>query len=277
MFGYIVVNQDELKIKEYNKYKSYYCGLCQSLKKSCGLSGQIILSYDMTFLIVLLEGLYEKPVSSVKKTCIAHPSKKQNILRNEITEYAADMSLLLMYYKLMDNWFDDKDMKSRILADRLRKKKEKIAHKYKDKCEEIAKCVRENVKNEKKGVYDIDLMAGISGKMLGAVFSYRDDEWSKELRTIGFYLGKFIYLLDAYEDLEEDIKKHRFNVWLPYKDRKDFDACVENTLTLMMSDCARSFERLPIVQDADILRNIIYSGVWTKYNEHKKKKEKEDI
>ena len=81
-------------------------------------------------------------------------------------------------------------------------------------------------------------------------------------------------MLDAFEDLEKDLKKGAYNPWQPSKDRKDFDALVENTLMMMISECAKSFERLPIVQDVDILRNIIYSGVWQKYEEVREKREK---
>ena len=129
---------------------------------------------------------------------------------------------------------------------------------------------------EKKRVYDLDRVAGLSGTALGEIFVMREDEWSPELRKMGFYLGKFVYLMDAYEDLEKDIKKGRYNPWEPYADNVDFDATAENVLTMMMVECAKQFEKLPIVQDIDILRNIIYSGVWMKYAELKRKKEADD-
>jgi hypothetical protein len=80
--------------------------------------------------------------------------------------------------------------------------------------------------------------------------------------------------MDAWDDLEDDLKKHRYNPWKEASARKDFDALVENTLTMMMAECAKGFEKLPIVQDIDILRNIIYSGVWSKYNEKKSRQAK---
>ena len=80
--------------------------------------------------------------------------------------------------------------------------------------------------------------------------------------------------MDAYEDLEKDRKKGNYNPWEPYSRRKDFDAFAENTLMMMMAECAKEFEKLPIVQDIDILRNIIYSGVWNKYRELRTIKER---
>ena len=79
--------------------------------------------------------------------------------------------------------------------------------------------------------------------------------------------------MDAYEDLEKDRKKKAYNPWTPYLGRLDFDALVENTLTLMISDAAREFERLPILTDVEILRNILYSGVWKRYQIVKTKRE----
>ena len=131
---------------------------------------------------------------------------------------------------------------------------------------------------EKKGITDLDYMAGNFGKIMGELFVYRDDEWKDVLYRTGFFLGKFIYLMDAYEDLEEDRKKGAYNPLLPLADRSDFDAWCGQILTMMMSECARSFEVLPIVQDADILRNILYAGVWNRFEQVKdRRKSEEDV
>lgn len=73
MFGYIVVNQSEMKFKEYDVYRSYYCGLCQSLKERYGVLGQLSLNYDMTFILMLLTGLYEPEDVVGQCRCVAHP------------------------------------------------------------------------------------------------------------------------------------------------------------------------------------------------------------
>ena len=95
MFGYIVVNQPELKMKEYDEYRKYYCGLCKSLKDRYGARGQISLSYDMTFLVLLLTGLYEPEKHSGSRRCIAHPTSKHTYVQNEYTDYVADMNVIL--------------------------------------------------------------------------------------------------------------------------------------------------------------------------------------
>ena len=113
MFGYVTIRKDDLKIKDYDKYHAYYCGVCQDLKESYGFKGQATLTYDMTFLAILLTGLYEDKTVREEHYCIAHPGRKHVCLRNEFTRYAADMNILLTYYNLLDDW-EDLD---RLLAD----------------------------------------------------------------------------------------------------------------------------------------------------------------
>jgi len=271
LFGYVTVNKDELKIKDYNRYHSYYCGLCRSLQLRHGKKGQVTLSYDMVFLDILLNGLYETPLTYEKRSCMLHPLQKHEMVFNELTDYTADMGLLLTYFKLLDNWKDEKDMKSRGFARSLMKDIVGIDVKWPRQSRAVRTCIHQLNGYEATGEYDLDKVSGLTGTMLGELFVYKEGDWSNELRKMGLYLGKFIYLLDAFEDLDKDLKKKDYNPWKPIMDRKDFDATVENTLTMMMADCAKEFEQLPIVQDVEILRNILYSGVWTKYARARKK------
>ena len=110
MFGYVVVNKPELKFREFDVYRAYYCGLCHSLSKRHGLSGQLTLSYDMTFLVILLSSLYEPEHSVTSKRCIVHPLKRQNIISSEFTDYVADMNVILSYFKCLDDWHDDRSV-----------------------------------------------------------------------------------------------------------------------------------------------------------------------
>ena len=108
MFGYVTICEPELKVKELRKYKAYYCGLCRTLQEEYGAAGQMTLTYDMTFLIVLLTSLYECGGRTESHACKVHPLKKRPMLRNEITQYAADMNLLLAYFHLRDDWADER-------------------------------------------------------------------------------------------------------------------------------------------------------------------------
>ena len=107
MFGYVLVNKPELKIKDFEKYRSYYCGLCHALGERHGTKGRLTLNYDMTFLIMILTDLYEIEERVTYGRCPVHPAKKHCSRRSSVTDYCADMCVLLAYYKCKDDWKDE--------------------------------------------------------------------------------------------------------------------------------------------------------------------------
>ncbi len=270
MFGYVNVNIPELKIKEYVTYRSYYCGLCQTLKKQNGAASRLTLSYDMTFLTILLTGLYEPQCHTYEKRCMMHPMQKQTVCVNEVTKYAADMNLLLNYDKMLDDWQDERKITRYLYSLLIKGRAKRVMGKYPEKSSYIQNKLKELSAVEEAGIQDFDTAAGLFGKITEEIFAYRKDEWEADLRHMGFYLGKFIYLMDAYEDLEEDIKKDSYNPFRYQEKNENFDENCRQMLTMMMAECARAFERLPIVKEVAILRNILYSGIWTKFEEKNK-------
>lgn len=273
MFGYITVNKPELKLKDYDAYHAFYCGLCHSLAARYGRIGQLTLSYDMTFAALLLSALYEPQSESGRRFCSLHPTKKQDYFSNVYIDYAADMNVLLSYFSLRDNWIDEHDVKSRAMQKLLAGNIPSLKERYPRQFSAVAGCICRLRRAEDKKSTDIDRVAGLTGEMLSEILSPNDDEWSADLRRLGFFLGKFIYLMDAFEDREKDLKKGSYNIWNlvsgDYTDEK-----IADILNMMMSECALAFEALPIVKYADILRNIIYSGVWVKYDLITAKKDK---
>ena len=119
---------------------------------------------------------------------------------------------------------------------------------------------------EAAGSEDLDAVSGCFGELMAELFDYKQDHWSPELRSIGFHLGKFIYLLDAYDDLERDKRKGAYNPLKTLSTQPGYEEEMKEIFELLLARCAQSFERLPCVEDADLLRNILYSGVWLKYN-----------
>lgn len=273
MFGYVIINKGDMKFKEFDIYHAYYCGLCRELKEKYGITGQMTLSYDMTFVIMLLSSLYEPDTVMDSCKCIAHPFEKHMTKRNEFTEYAADMNILLSYYKCMDDWNDDKKYSKRIYAQLLEKDYHKIERKYGSKVRCIETLMRTLTQKEKEKCEDIDTMSRLFGEIMAEIMVYRQDEWKGNLYRIGLYLGKFIYLCDAYEDIERDLKDGNYNPFFKLYQTPDFEEQAKKILVLMMSECSREFETLPILENIDILRNIIYSGVWYQYERVKAQRE----
>ncbi|MDO5381513.1 MAG: DUF5685 family protein [Eubacteriales bacterium] len=272
MYGYVVVNKPELKFKEFDIYRSYYCGLCDELKERFGKKGQISISYDMTFLVLLLTGLYEPETTFYQGNCIPHPFHKHDVRRNEITGYVADMNVLMTYYKCIDDWEDEKKVSRGIFASALSKDVKRIEGRYPKKAEIIKNSLDKLSQLEKSGETNIDEPAKQFGRIMAQILLMRKDEWEEQLEKLGDALGRFIYILDAYDDLEKDQKKANYNVLLSRRENKDFDAFVEAVLKSLMAECARNFEILPIIENVGLLRNIIYSGVWTRFEIVKNKR-----
>lgn len=281
MFGYVVMNKPEIKFKDFDMYRSFYCGLCRELKERYGLSGQITLTYDMTFVILLLSGLYEPPTKKGSTRCIVHPVRRQPVRKNAITEYAADMNIFLTYYKCKDDWNDERSIPGFAFGKLLEGKVKKSEKIWSKKVQTIVSCLDELSALEKENATDIDRVSGCFGRIMAEIFAYREDVWEPTLRRMGFYFGKFIYLLDAYDDVEEDVKKGNYNPFSKDYIIKGFDDRVKNMLMMMMAETCREFEKLPIIKYTDILRNILYSGVWCRFEnvsgKRKKEQEKEHV
>jgi len=272
MFGYIIVNKAEMKFKEFDVYHSYYCGLCRVLKDKYGVAGQLSLSYDMTFILMLLSGLYEPETIRGECKCIAHPFEAHETRINLLTEYVADMNVLLTYYQCQDDWDDEKKLHKLVLGRLLQSKSRKCQAAYTEKVRNINMLMFQLSDAEKENNEDIDVMSGTFGKIMAQIMVPREDEWSENLYRFGFYLGKFIYLLDAYEDIEEDIKKGTYNPLKKKYNSPEFEETCKTILTMMMSECCKEFETLPILENVEILRNILYSGVWCRYEAVREKR-----
>lgn len=277
MFGYVTVDKPELKVKDYYKYKAYYCGLCRTLKEKYGQTGRLTLTYDMTFAIVLLTSLYESETKLSKHRCPTSPVKPVAMLRNEITDYCASMNIILSYYHFKDDWMDEKSVPGFVAAGVMRRRARKIEALYPRQCAVIRKELRRLHHLEAANSESIDETAGCFGRLMAELFVYKKDVWEDTLRHIGFYLGKFIYIMDAWDDLEKDLKKESYNPLKKFSTQDNYEALCHQMMTMMMAECSAAFELLPCIEDVDILRNILYSGVWTKRNARlKEMKEREE-
>lgn len=276
MFGYVVVHKPELKIKDFETYQSYYCGLCRALRRRHGFFGQLTLNYDMTMVVLLLTGLYEPEETEKRFRCMVHPFGKHKARQNCFSDYAADMNVLLAYEKAMDDVVDEHKFSARILSSFLRQRAKRIRNRYPRQAGVITKNLSLLREAEQRGETDIDLLAGYFGRIMEEIMIKEKDIWEKDLRRFGFYLGKYIYILDAYDDLTRDEKKGCFNPLLERKKDANFSVRVETLLEMMMSESAKAFEVLPIITHAEILRNIIYAGVWTQFYAVLKKEQKEN-
>ena len=270
MFGYIRPYEADLTDEEKRRYKAVYCGLCRALKERFGLAGRMGLNFDMTFLILLLDSLYEPEETSTEAVCPPHPVKKHLESASEFTLYAADMTVALAYYKALDDWEDEKKASGRMYAGMLKKSMEAVKERLPEPCRAIGECIDAIHGIERDPAAQPEQAADLSGRMLGAVFSgARQDFWRDQLAWLGYSLGKFVYMIDAAVDYEHDLKKGCFNP-LPGMNLTPEEA--RPLLQQPLGEAAEAFEQLPLIQDAHLMRNILYSGVWQRYNETTQKK-----
>lgn len=274
MFGYITISQPDLKFKEYDIYRGYYCGLCESLKNKYGQRARLALSYDLTFLGLLLSALYEPRTTAIYEKCIFHPFKKQLKYQNECLDYAAKMTIVLSYFKCEDDWMDEKKWTSACYQKSLKKAYQAIQEEFPTKTKQIEAALMRIHTLEKQENINLDEITNCFGEVMGLVCSYREDEWQRTLYQLGYDLGRFIYLMDAYDDLEKDFEKKRVNPLAKLAEKPDFESYCHDILEMMMARVTESFEYLPIVENVAILRNILYSGVWQKYVLKQKKEAK---
>jgi len=263
MFGYIICNRKTLSKAEIDRYQSVYCGLCKVLRERFGQLAGMTLNYDMTFLILFLSSLYEPEERAERFRCPVHPVRTKTACVNRFTEYAADMTMILTYHKYLDDWRDDQNRMKYQLAKQMRETYRELKKRWPRQCEMIEDSLREVHRVENTRDMSPDQAVNYSGCMLKELFVYEEDFWSNSLRTFGYELGRFIYLMDAAMDYKKDLKKGSYNPL--YRMNKTPEDALE-ALTMSIGNAAEQFEKLPLVQDEQLLKNILYGGVWQKYD-----------
>jgi hypothetical protein len=265
MFGTVRADRRSLSPEEQKRYDGTYCGLCRTLSLKAGALGRSCLSYDMTFLSMLLSSLYNLDEQQENCVCIARPLVPHLCLMSEALSYSADMNMALAYYQSLDDWNDDRKKRAKRKSEDLAKYLPEISARWPRQCRIIEEKIKELGKMERINELNPDLPINCFGELLGALFVWREDEYSTPLKIMGAALGRFIYLLDACNDLPSDIKRQRYNPLVAGMNR-DFTPL----LTMIMAECTAAFDRLPVNRDSGVLQNILYSGVWQSYRKKKR-------
>lgn len=269
MFGYIVINRKDLSREDKVRYKQSYCGLCKALSSKYGLVGSTLLSFDMTFVALLLEDLYNDEGKIIKSRCHSHPIKLE-YRHTFFSDYCANMQVLLSLFSLKDKVKDEG--KYSFLLKRLEKKEEEHKKEFPRQYESVRNTIERLDEMEKENCQDPLLMSKISSKLLEEVFvPFEGDLFSSDLSRLGRAIGRFSYLMDAYDDLEKDLKKNTYNPFKEMEKRPDFKEYVKELLKDAATDAALTLEHLPLDENLNILKNIIYSGIWAGFERKESK------
>lgn len=268
MFGYIIPDQQAMTPEARDRYRTAYCGLCRRAAALHGMAGRMTLSYDLTFLNLLLSSLYEGETPAVAETgrCPVHPIRPIHWRYSGPTDYCADIGLALHYYSAKDKWQDDRSPACLAYMKLLEQHRRDAETRWPRACQAIADGLDQLARYEAEGCEDLDLVSGSFGGLMAELFDYKQDRWSPELRTIGYSIGKYIYLLDAWDDLDRDKRKGAYNPLRRISAEPDYQDQMREIFELLLAQAAGAFRRLPCVEDVDLLENILYSGIWLKYN-----------
>ncbi len=268
MFGFVNANWKELDAAQRERYGSVYCGICRTIRQRASNTARLTLSYDMAFLALLHMSLYEPEERSGRNHCMIHPLRRKSWTQNECIDYAAGMNVALAYYKALDDVNDEGKVSARLMSKALAPHLEPIQQRYPRQCGAVRDCIAQLNALEQANTENPDLPASCFGNLMAELMVLKDDQWSEALRSLGFHLGRFIYLADAMLDYDKDRRRNQYN---PLLFREKEAEKWEEYLVLAMARCTESYEKLPLVQDKALLDNILYSGVWLQYRGRMKK------
>lgn len=290
MFGYILPEKPELKLKEYEIYRSIYCSVCKGIRKNSGNLQRLLLQYDSAFLAIVIAVAYGKRFDFIKGKCLLHPAKKRMFAdSNIIIDYASDMNVILAYYNIRDKWLDDRSAKALTAEILMKPSFKKLKAKYKRKCEYIENQLKELDRIEKGQGRSIDeaahpfslIMTEIMcdqalHNKLSDIGKKREDVLAM-LKEIGYNTGKWLYTIDAFDDIEKDAVKGSYNPFLrqfDYEKGLDMDCFIaklkdraDYLLTSCLERIGKAYELFDKNALSSILGNIIYMGMLSRTEE----------
>lgn len=267
MFGYLVADTAALTEEQLQRYQACYCGLCRSLEKRHGQLSRLTLNYDMTFLVLLLSSLYEPEESLGEGTCIRHPKEPQGWIGSSVCDYAADVNLALAYLKCLDDWEDDGSLLALTQARVLRPGYQMARERYPRQCAAMEQALDALHAIEKENREAPDEAAACFGRLMAELFVYREDRWAEALRGMGHALGRVIYLMDACLDLDSDTFHNRYNPFRRYYGLQNNEQRFRDILKMQLGECVFYFDKLPLVQDAGLMKNILCAGIWARFDQ----------
>ena len=269
MFGYVKTDYPNMFVKDTVLYKAAYCGLCKSIGKTCGTSGRFLLNYDLTFFSVLLHNLSDADMKIERKRCIIHPIVKRPVASNDaLTDRIAALNVILARYKLNDNIIDSGRgrLKRAFFArayKRAKKAEPKLDQTVKTRYEELLRLERADCDSIDMSADPFgNMMADVSAELLG---SFSDDN----TRNLFYALGKWIYLIDAIDDFDKDLKKKSFNVFVnAYKDSKTKEEFLEKhakdviiVFGTVIGSIAEAAGKLNYKFNHDLTDNVLLRGI----------------
>ncbi len=265
MLGYVTVDKNELKVREWDVYQAYYCGMCKSIARRVGQLPRMTLSFDCVFLALILGSLSGPQEDIHWEHCIIHPlEKKPVVLGRPAVDYAADVMVVLAYHKCRDDWSDEKKPSALAVRTALAPAYRKIKGCQPEAVSAVEDGLGRLSALEKENCALIDRVSSVFGDILSALFSGYGDHCGvpptekRILAHLGKHLGRWIYMIDALDDYEEDKTAGTYN---PLLFRKDGLVGMEDLLYNELAEIAKAYDLLDVRRNRGILENIIFMGL----------------
>ncbi|MBE6846187.1 MAG: hypothetical protein E7508_10940 [Ruminococcus sp.] len=268
MFGYIRPFKPHMRHYEYEIYNSFYCGLCKNLGKKYGQIFRLTLSYDFTFLCLLYNAYHSKCNTVRRKRCIVHPIKKKNCLCcTDNLDYASAAAVISVYHKICDEILDKSFIPSmffRFVRHIMKKSYIKAAAEYPEIASETEYYMKVQADIEKDKCKSVDRACDPTARIMSAIAENISDNEAdrKNLAGFGYHLGRFIYLADAYDDIQKDKKHENYNpLLLNFQNISDAKEFAMQNINMSLGQAAEYYSKLNITKFRDILDNVVYLGL----------------
>ena len=262
MFGYVTICREHLTDEDFDTFRAYYCGLCREIGRRCSHPARLGLSYDITFLAITLSSLFEDGERHTRR-CAVKGFKQHDCIENDrALSYAADMGVILTYLKLLDDWKDERSVKARLKMLLFHRAAAKARRRYPEVYNEIKTHLDALGTLEEAMSDSVDETADCFAKILETLFTpdFITDEYTRRaLAWLGYNIGRWIYIIDAYKDREKDKKENSYN---PFNCRGVFDAKeTEESLTFTLENAASAYNLLKIKRNKNIMENILFTAL----------------
>ena len=275
MLGYVTIEKPELKMREFELYSGYYCGVCKSISARHGQIPRFVLSYDAAFLGMVMAGVNGDKNEVSREHCIIHPITEKTIVRNKSIDYAGDVMLILAWFNLMDDVKDEGKVYAKAATTLMRGKFEKLSKAYPELVDKIDTHITALSALEKGRCRNVDEVSEAFAKIMQAIFTLdgreRPDDVNEKLSALGYHMGKWIYLMDAWDDIGEDIANKTYNPlvyrhW--YNDEEEYQefrdrirANVEFNLFMYLDQMGKAADALETGENSSIIDNIVHMGL----------------
>ena len=296
MLGYVITDKGELKVREYEIYTGYYCGICKYIGKTYGQAPRMALSYDAAFLAVFLAAADPSPDLPSQEHCAVHHIRKRTVIQNRAVEYAGDIMMILAWYKLRDDVDDDGSFAARAGTLLLHGARKKLEKKYPRLWNRVGELLREQEQLESEACSSIDQAAENSAQIMAEVcregirrlYGPEDPDGDgradgpedpenyarlhETFAKAGYHLGKWIYLIDAADDIEENLESGTYNPLLlrygydagketPARFRERIDEPLRFNLYASLSVIGETVDSLEFRKNSGIIENVVYFGL----------------